>query len=246
MLKMLHNPYTITLIVILGLLFLWVINTKFRRAVYVFISKAEIANISKDTLFETVDKIQNSDLDDRMVYVIVEIIRSFPLLSLIPRFILVKFLNFYVQKAFNGIKILLDTKRRTPRVPLNTPLENPIPNENYEEVVISKGSDMAVENLEKLYAKFSPNKEEEKYPIFTKVDDYIDKAETVVTAADFLGVNTPKKAVETISKAKEVSKKVENTLHIGNDFKNQVNKTKGLLKGMVDSKGNIKEEEDAN
>lgn len=246
--SLLHNPFVVTLlIIIISLLALWVINIKFRRAVYVFISKAEVATISKDTLFETVDKIQNSDLDERMVFVIVEIIRSFPILSLIPRFVLVKFLNFYVQKAFNGIKILLDTKRRTPRVAINAPIENPIPsNIDYEELVIDKGSDMAVENLEKLYAKFTRKEEEYDNEYFAKVDNKLDKAKEVVTAANFLGIKTPEKTVEVIDKAKEVTKEVDSTIKKGKEVKNKIKKGKNLIKGFVDSRGNIKEEEDAN
>ena len=94
------SPFGVILLIVIAI---WILNAKFRRAVYVFISKAEVTNITKDTLFETIDKIQDSDLDERMVYVIAEIIRSFPLLSLIPKIILVKFLNFYVQKHLMGI-----------------------------------------------------------------------------------------------------------------------------------------------
>lgn len=231
-------------IVIVLLIALWVLNTKFRRAVYVFISKAEVANITKDTLFETIDKIQDSDLDDRMVYVIAEIIRSFPLLSLIPKIILVKFLNFYVQKAFNGIKILLDTKKRTPRVALDTIIENPLSRDiNYEELVISKGSDMAVDNLEKLYAKFS---HKEEVPTHPKVEEYVARAEGVVTAAEFLGFSTPSKVSDTIKEAKKASKKVDSAIEEINVGKEILKGSMNLGKSIINKSINIKEEEDAN
>lgn len=231
-------------IVIVLLIALWVLNTKFRRAVYVFISKAEVANITKDTLFETIDKIQDSDLDERMVYVIAEIIRSFPLLSLIPKIILVKFLNFYVQKAFNGIKILLDTKKRTPRVALDTTIENPLSRDiDYEELVISKGSDMAVDNLEKLYAKFS---HKEKVPTHPKVEEYVARAEGVVTAAEFLGFSTPSKVSDTIKETKKASKKVDSAIEEINVGKEILKGSMNLGKSIINKSINIKEEEDAN
>ena len=235
------SPFGVILLILIAI---WILNAKFRRAVYVFISKAEVTNITKDTLFETIDKIQDSDLDERMVYVIAEIIRSFPLLSLIPKVILVKFLNFYVQKAFNGIKVLLDTKKRTPRVALDTTIENPLSRDiNYEELVISKGSDMAVDNLEKLYAKFS---HKEEIPSRPKVEEYVARAEGVVTAAEFLGFSTPSKVSDTIKEAKKVSKKVDSVteeIDMGKEIlKGSMNLGKNIIiKGM-----NIKEEEDAN
>ena len=45
------SPFGVILLIVIAI---WILNAKFRRAVYVFISKAEVTNITKDTLFETI------------------------------------------------------------------------------------------------------------------------------------------------------------------------------------------------
>ena len=107
-----------SLIVIIGLLFVWVIVHYIKKDLRVktleYIGKAEVIN--KDVLYKAIDGFQKSDLDDRMVYVVVSLMRTVPIIGIIPHSVLFNMLNGYAQSTFNHIKALLDTHKKSKEI----------------------------------------------------------------------------------------------------------------------------------
>ena len=98
----------ILLLVIIGTKF----NAKIRKLAYQYIPEAENGSIVKhfkEGAFNAVSRLQDSDLDERMVDVIAILLQQIPLLRIIPFSTATKYLNSLVQKAFNNIKKSLDT-----------------------------------------------------------------------------------------------------------------------------------------
>lgn len=83
---------------------------KFRKKIYEFMVDAETGALTYHSLSVSIDKIQKSDLDDRMIAVIANLITSFPILKLLPQKWVVSFLNKIVQKSFDSMKAMLDAK----------------------------------------------------------------------------------------------------------------------------------------
>ena len=68
-------------------------------------------------------KLEDSDMDERLIEVIVAIVQTVPVLRIIPKTVLVKFLKRVVQTTFNKIKPALDVNKKsvylTSAVPTN-------------------------------------------------------------------------------------------------------------------------------
>ncbi len=107
-----------SLIVIAVLIIAWVITHFIRKDLRLktleYIGKAEVIN--KDVLYKAIDGFQKSDLDDRMVYVIVSLMRTVPIIRIIPHKVLFNMLNGYAQSTFNHVKALLKTKTQAREV----------------------------------------------------------------------------------------------------------------------------------
>ena len=111
---LMKNQIWILIIILIIIIIYLIFNSKFRAKVYTLIAKAEVGDISKESLAKAIDKVQAGDLDDRMVLVMASIVQLLPVLNLVPRSILVPFLNKYTQKAFNRIKLALKTPPKSP------------------------------------------------------------------------------------------------------------------------------------
>ena len=106
---LMKNQVWLVVIILILTIIVLIFNSKFRAKVYNLIAQAEVGDLSKESLAKTIDKVQQGDLDERMVLVMASIIQLVPVLNLIPKSILTPFLNKYVQKAFNRIKLVLKT-----------------------------------------------------------------------------------------------------------------------------------------
>ena len=105
-----YSIYIIPAIIILGAIYS-AFSKSARKAVYKYIADAESSKTPRKAVYNIMDKIQRSDLDERMVEVIATILCNVPLLRIIPRPIIVNVLNNYVQKSFNNVKVLLDANK---------------------------------------------------------------------------------------------------------------------------------------
>lgn len=103
-----HIAWVLLALFILGWLFSAKIKGNFTGSIIRFITQAEYGKLSKAALADTIEKIQRSDLDDRMVLVMAEAIKSLPVLNvmfaLVPRPLFVAWLNNRVQDVFEVIK----------------------------------------------------------------------------------------------------------------------------------------------
>lgn len=103
--------YILLILFIVG--FIWLNNAKGRlgERIIKFITKAEYGKLSKDALYDIVTKIHRSDLDERMVLVMAETIRSIPILGIafkfLPKPFVVTWLNKQVQGIFNFAEVAL-------------------------------------------------------------------------------------------------------------------------------------------
>ena len=114
-LKFLNVHGNLTLIVVLAIILLIVLfNNKLRRLAARYIPLAEdgaLVKTFKTSTLNFVNKVQDSDMDDRLVEVIAAIIQAIPFLRIIPNVILTKFLRGIVQSTFNVIKPALDVNK---------------------------------------------------------------------------------------------------------------------------------------
>ena len=131
------NQIWLVIVLLIVTIIVLVFNSKFRAKVYNLIAQAEIGALSKESLVKTIDKVQQGDLDERMVLVMASIIQLVPVLNLIPKSILTPFLNKYVQKAFNRIKLALKT---TPKNAMSD-LEVSLKSEVVSSAIVSKLND---------------------------------------------------------------------------------------------------------
>ena len=98
----------IILIAIIAILIIgMIINKKMRLAVQKYILKAELNSFTKKATLDMVEKVQRSDLDERMVIVIAATINKFPYLNIIPKKLLIDLLKKFVQNIFDQVKDLL-------------------------------------------------------------------------------------------------------------------------------------------
>ena len=104
---LMKNQIWLVVIILILTIIVLIFNSKFRAKVYTLIAKAEVGDISKESLAKAIDKVQAGDLDDRMVLVMASIVQLLPVLNLVPKSILVPFLNKYTQKVFDRIKLAL-------------------------------------------------------------------------------------------------------------------------------------------
>lgn len=97
----------IVIILIVVLFTVLLLNHKFRLYVQEQILKSEKGELIKGRIYKSIKYLEDSDVDDKMIVVIAELIHSIPLLSIIPELIVVNFLRWYVQKIFDQVKDLL-------------------------------------------------------------------------------------------------------------------------------------------
>lgn len=106
-----YKGYIFLILIILSII--WINKSKGRlgERIIKFITKAEYGKLSKDALYDIVSKIHRSDLDERMVLVMAETIRSIPILGIafkiLPKAIVVTWLNKQVQGIFNFAEVAL-------------------------------------------------------------------------------------------------------------------------------------------
>ena len=113
-----HINFTYTVIFLI-ILFLIIISfsKNYRLLVQKLIYKAEIGTLTKNRMYDAVVRLEKSDLDDRMILVISELMQQIPLLPLIlPKRILIVLLQRSVQRIFNQVKKLLDANAKIEEV----------------------------------------------------------------------------------------------------------------------------------
>ena len=183
----------LNVVAIVILIVLFFLNRSFRNMVYNLMAKAEENQLSYEVLHTTVDKIHRSDLDDRMVLVIASVLNSFPILSLIPKPIIVSFLNNYVQSSFDRVKSLLHAKSKSTQKELEEKNQNLLPeygmyteqdvelNEKVQrgltpsEALIAEAVSASI--LESLNKIFEEKKEDKFDKVSSKVQSALDIAE---------------------------------------------------------------------
>ena len=103
---------SVTVIAILVLVIIAIkFNGRVRKLAYTYIPEAENGTITrhfKKGVKDYITRLQDSDLDERMVDVIAVLLQQIPILRIIPFSTATKYLNSLVQKAFNNIKKSLD------------------------------------------------------------------------------------------------------------------------------------------
>lgn len=108
--------YTIIFLIILFLIIIS-FSKNYRLLVQKLIYKAEIGTLTKNRMYDAVVRLEKSDLDDRMILVISELMQQIPVLPLIlPKKVLIVILQRSVQRIFNQVKKLLDANRKQEEV----------------------------------------------------------------------------------------------------------------------------------
>lgn len=97
----------IVIFLVLVLIFVLSLNHKFRLYVQEQILKSEKGELLRGRIYKSIKDLEDSDVDDRMIAVIAQIIHSLPILSIIPELLVVSVLRWYVQKIFDQVKDLL-------------------------------------------------------------------------------------------------------------------------------------------
>lgn len=105
-----HTLLTYTIIILIVFFFIFLsLSKNYRLLVQKLIYKAEIGKLAKSRMYNAVVRFEDSDLDERMVLVLAELLQRIPVLPLImPKRILIPLLQRSVQRIFNQIKKLLD------------------------------------------------------------------------------------------------------------------------------------------
>lgn len=102
-----------TVIIVLILIIIAIkFNGKVRKLAYTYIPEAEDGTITrrfKKGVLDYITRLQDSDLDERMVEVIAVLLQQIPVLRIIPFNAATKYLNALTQKAFNNVKKALDS-----------------------------------------------------------------------------------------------------------------------------------------
>ncbi len=139
----------------------WLISSKIKGNISInfinFITQVEYGKLSKTALADTIEKIQRSDLDERMVLVMANAIKTIPFLNLlfniIPRPIFIAWLNGRVQDTFNVIKGTL----RGEKIYGDKDTVAPIVTNDMLEKYISGITDVIVKNMDGIIPKIENN-----------------------------------------------------------------------------------------
>ena len=103
------NLAYVAMIVVILVFILISMSKNYRLLVQKLIYKAEVGKLAKNRMYDAVVRLEQSELDDRMILVLAELLQQIPVLPLIiPKRILVPLLQRSVQRIFNQIKKLLD------------------------------------------------------------------------------------------------------------------------------------------
>lgn len=189
-----------------------------RKKIYKYMAEAEAGALSYSALAKTVDKIQQSDLDERMVLVIAKIITSFPLLKLLPTSLVAKYLNGLVQKAFDKVKLLLKAKAEN----VAKDKEKYYFNKKEVDTIVSNVMDQ-VDNLIKMKYGSLDNMEGVVIDIIKKNKSINELADTVDSSVNVLINNTDIKVpkIEEIS-VDTVAEAVSEVLPTSEDLTNNI------------------------
>ena len=110
-----YGPVVVIVVLLLAV-FAIKFNGKVRAVAYKYIPEAEDGSLLatiKQGAYATLDKIQRSDLDERMVQVMAVVIQQIPLLRILPTSAIEGYVNKLVQSAFNNVKASLKVTPKT-------------------------------------------------------------------------------------------------------------------------------------
>nr|DAP68607.1 MAG TPA: hypothetical protein [Caudoviricetes sp.] len=144
--------YILLILFIVG--FIWLNNAKGRlgERIIKFITKAEYGKLSKDALYDIVTKIHRSDLDERMVLVMAETIRSIPILGIAFKFLPKPFVVIWLNKQVQGIFNFAEVALKGGKVYSDNTCTIPVVDEatliNNASNVATKGVDMILPKME--------------------------------------------------------------------------------------------------
>lgn len=240
-----QNAIVLDIVVILVILIGVFLNKKFRSFVYDLMAKAEENKLTYDVSTSTIDKLQKSDLDERMVLVIANIIHSLPILHILPKSFVISFLNNYVQKAFNNIKDLLKARREKVLQSKEIISENITEDINTsilsarDKLIAEMAAQAATNSIKEYFDKILPQLEERKSNDFiSNVLDSTSKVENAVdTVEEYL--DTAKDYVDTSKVEKVLDDIKENTPKV-KDIVDKADKIKSFTKNLNIGGTNIK------
>lgn len=145
---------SIAVIVILLLILISIkFNANIRKLAYTLIPEAEDGSIQRhfqEGVLKYIERLQNSDLDERMVEVIAVLLQQIPILRIIPFTTATKYLNSLVQKTFNNVKKSLNTSIYN--IPRNTRIQ-PSDLDEFLGETIESTNDKVFAEYEKNFAK---------------------------------------------------------------------------------------------
>lgn len=98
--------FIVIVLVLITILGFWLA----RKRILKYMAQAEAGAITAEGLAGVIQKIQDSDWDDRMILVVAKLITTNPILWWLPTRLVAKLLNWMVQGTFNSVKDLLHAK----------------------------------------------------------------------------------------------------------------------------------------
>ena len=98
--------FIIVVLILITIIGFWIA----RKRILKYMAQAEAGAITAEGLAGVIQKIQDSDWDDRMILVVAKLITTNPILWWLPTRLVAKLLNWMVQGTFNSVKDLLHAK----------------------------------------------------------------------------------------------------------------------------------------
>ena len=163
---------SLLVIVILVLVIVGIkVNGSIRKLAYKYIPEAEDGTIVrhfKKGALDAITRLQNSDLDERMVEVIAVLLQQIPILRIIPFSTATKYLNALAQKSFDNVTKALNTSIN------NIPRTSRISKSDLDDFLgesISSANDKAYELYEKNFEAVEKEVENLKANLGVKASD---------------------------------------------------------------------------
>ena len=110
------NGNLVLTVVFVVIIMILALNAKLRNLAMKYIPLVEDSSITdtfKASTLKLMRKLEDSDMDERLIEVIVAIVQAVPVLRIIPKTVLVKFLKRVVQTTFNKMKPALDVNKKS-------------------------------------------------------------------------------------------------------------------------------------
>ena len=110
------NGNLVLTVVFVVIIMILALNAKLRNLALKYIPLVEDSSITdtfKASSLKLMRKLEDSDMDERLIEVIVAIVQAVPVLRIIPKTVLVKFLKRVVQTTFNKMKPALDVNNKS-------------------------------------------------------------------------------------------------------------------------------------